>query len=302
MKIVFMGTPDFAVPSLQALIDSGCEVCAAFTQPDKPQGRKQILTAPPVKVLAQEYNIPVYQPNTLKNGKSDDIIKSFEPDFIVVVAYGKLLPKSVLDIPKKACVNVHGSLLPKYRGAAPIQWSVINGDEFAGVTTMLMSEGMDEGDILLSLKTPVGDEETGGELFDRLSDMGASLLLETLENFDKITPRPQNGEEASTAPILNKDMAQIDFIGKTAKENNAFIRGMNPWPVAWFVFEGKRMKVFETEISDKCGEAGKVFSYNGEMYVYCKEGALKLVTIGPENKKQMSGSDYLRGHPLGEDK
>ena len=302
MRIVFMGTPDFALPSLQALIDAGHEVCAVFTQPDKPQGRKQILTAPPVKVLAQEYGIPVYQPNTLKNGKSDDIIRSYEPDFIVVVAYGKILPKAVLEMPKKACVNVHGSLLPKYRGAAPIQWSVINGDEYAGVTTMLMSEGMDEGDILLMLKTPVGEEETGGELFDRLSDMGASLLLETLETFDKIVPTPQNNKEATVAPILNKDMAEIDFVNKTAKENNSFIRGMNPWPVAWFTFEGKRMKVFETEISEKNGEAGKVFAHGGEMYVYCKEGALKLVTIQPENKKQMNGSDYLRGHKIGEDK
>ena len=302
MKIVFMGTPDFALPPLQALIDAGHEICAVFTQPDKPQGRKQILTAPPVKVLAQEYGIPVYQPNTLKNGKSDDIIRSYEPDFIVVVAYGKILPKAVLEMPKKACVNVHGSLLPKYRGAAPIQWSVINGDEYAGVTTMLMSEGMDEGDILLMLKTPVGEEETGGELFDRLSDMGASLLLETLETFDNIVPIPQNSEEATVAPILNKDMAEIDFINKTAKENNSFIRGMNPWPVAWFTFEGKRMKVFETEISDKNGEAGKVFAHGGEMYVYCKEGALKFVTIQPENKKQMNGSDYLRGHKIGEDK
>ena len=302
MKIVFMGTPDFALPSLQALIDAGHEVCAVFTQPDKPQGRKQILTAPPVKVLAQEYGIPVYQPNTLKNGKSDDIIRSYKPDFIVVVAYGKILPKAVLEMPKKACVNVHGSLLPKYRGAAPIQWSVINGDEYAGVTTMLMSEEMDEGDILLMLKTPVGEEETGGELFDRLSDMGASLLLETLETFDNIVPIPQNSEEATVAPILNKDMAEIDFINKTAKENNSFIRGMNPWPVAWFTFEGKRMKVFETEISDKNGEAGEVFAHGGEMYVYCKEGALKLVTIQPENKKQMNGSDYLRGHKIGEDK
>ena len=302
MKIVFMGTPDFALPSLQALIDAGHEVCAVFTQPDKPQGRKQILTAPPVKVLAQEYGIPVYQPNTLKNGKSDDIIRSYEPDFIVVVAYGKILPKAVLEMPKKACVNVHGSLLPKYRGAAPIQWSVINGDEYAGVTTMLMSEGMDEGDILLMLKTPVGEDETGGELFDRLSDMGASLLLETLETFDKIVPTPQNSSEATVAPILNKAMAEIDFINKTAKENNSFIRGMNPWPVAWFTFEGKRMKVFETEILDKNGEPGKVFALGGEMYVYCKVGALKLLTIQPENKKQMNGSDYLRGHKIGEDK
>lgn len=299
MKIIFMGTPDFALPSLQALIDEGHEVCAVFTQTDKPKGRKQILAPTPVKALALEYGIPVYQPNTLRNGKSDDLIKALEPDFIVVVAYGKILPKSILDIPKKACINVHGSLLPKYRGAAPIQWSVINGDEYTGVTTMLMSEGVDEGDILLTCKTKISKEDTGGDLFDRLSDMGASLLLETIEKFDSITPSPQDNSKATFALILDKSMAEIDF-SKTAKENNSFIRGMNPWPVAWFIYEGKRMKVFETQVYDLNGEAGKVFSKDAHMYVYCREGALKLVTIQPENKKQMSGADYLRGHKIGE--
>ncbi len=297
MKIVFMGTPEFAVASLQALIDAGHEVKAVFTQSDKPQGRKQILTPPPVKVLAQEYSIPVYQPRTLRDGSSDALIRACEPDFIVVAAYGKLLPKSVLAIPKKACVNVHGSLLPKYRGAAPIQWSVINGDAKTGVTTMLMAEGMDEGDLLLRLETPIGPEDTAGDLFDRLADLGASLLLETLERFDSIVPQKQDPQEATVAPILRKEMAQIDF-SRCAGSLNPFIRGMNPWPVAWFLYEGKRMKVFETEICEDSGPAGEAFEKDGCLAVYCGEGALILREIQPENGKRMSGEDYLRGHPL----
>lgn len=297
MNVVFMGTPDFAVASLSALIDSGYVVKAVFTQSDKPQGRKQILTPPPVKTLALEHQIPVYQPKTLRDGKSDEILRACEPDFIVVAAYGKLLPKSVLEIPKKACVNVHGSLLPKYRGAAPIQWSVINGDETTGVTTMLMAEGMDEGDILLQYETPIGPEETSGELFDRLSDLGASLLLETLERFDSITPKKQDPTRATVAPILRKEMAKLDF-SRPAKALGAFVRGMNPWPVAWFEYEGRRMKVYEAEVLERNGPAGEAFEQNGCLSIYCGEGALRLCELQAENGKRMSGEDYLRGHPL----
>ena len=176
MRIVFMGTPDFAVPSLQALIDAGHDVCAVYTQPDKPQGRKQILTAPPVKTLALEHNIPVFQPNTLKNEDEQARLRELAPEVIIVVAYGKLLPKAVLDIPPHGCINVHGSLLPRWRGAAPIQWAVIAGDEMAGVTTMQMAEGLDTGDMLLTFETKVGEQETAGELFDRLALAGAELL------------------------------------------------------------------------------------------------------------------------------
>ncbi len=190
MKIVFMGTPDFAVPSLQALLDAGHEVCAVYTQPDKPQGRKQVMTAPPVKELALQRGIPVYQPVTLKNEDEQAKLRALAPEAIIVVAYGKLLPKAVLDIPPRGCINVHGSLLPRWRGAAPIQWSIIAGDQKAGVTTMQMAEGLDTGDMLLTYETEIGARETAGELFDRLAQAGAALLVETLEKLDSIAPPP----------------------------------------------------------------------------------------------------------------
>ena len=203
MRIVFMGTPDFAVPSLQALLDAGHEVAAVYTQPDKPQGRKQILTAPPVKELALAHGIPVFQPDTLKKEEEQARLRELAPEVIIVVAYGKLLPKAVLDIPPRGCINVHGSLLPRWRGAAPIQWAVIAGDEKAGVTTMLMAEGLDTGDMLLTSETPVGARETAGELFDRLAQSGAELLTETLVRLNEITPRPQNDAESCYAHMLD---------------------------------------------------------------------------------------------------
>ena len=217
MRIVFMGTPDFAVPSLQALIDAGHDVCAVYTQPDKPQGRKQILTAPPVKTLALEHDIPVFQPNTLKNEDEQARLRELAPEVIIVVAYGKLLPKAVLDIPPHGCINVHGSLLPRWRGAAPIQWAVIAGDEMAGVTTMQMAEGLDTGDMLLTYETKVGEKETAGELFDRLAQSGAELLIQTLVKLDEITPRPQDEAQSCYAHMLDKQMAVIDW-SKSAHE------------------------------------------------------------------------------------
>ena len=231
MRIVFMGTPDFAVPSLQALIDAGHDVCAVYTQPDKPQGRKQILTAPPVKTLALEHDIPVFQPNTLKNEDEQARLRELAPEVIIVVAYGKLLPKAVLDIPPHGCINVHGSLLPRWRGAAPIQWAVIAGDEMAGVTTMQMAEGLDTGDMLLTYETKVGEKETAGELFDRLAQSGAELLTQTLVKLDEITPRPQDDAQSCYAHMLDKQMAVIDW-SKSAHEIDCLIRGLNPWPIA----------------------------------------------------------------------
>ena len=298
MRIVFMGTPDFAVPSLKALVKAGYEICGVFTQPDKPRGRKQILCAPPVKELAVEMGIPVYQPATLRNGSSDDLIRSMEPDFIVVVAYGKLLPRSVLDIPKKACVNVHGSLLPRYRGAAPIQWSVINGDETAGVTTMLMAEGMDTGDMLLRYETPVGRKETGGELFDRLSQAGAALLIETLEQFDRIVPQAQDETKATKAPMLSKEMAELHFAEKSVRQADCMIRGLNPWPVAWSFIGDRRIKIFEAEPVEMTGPAGTFRNVEGDLIAFCQDGALRLVWIQPENGKRMPGREYLKGHVI----
>lgn len=299
MRIVFMGTPDFAVPSLQALIDAGHDVCAVYTQPDKPQGRKQILTAPPVKTLALEHDIPVFQPNTLKNEDEQARLRELAPEVIIVVAYGKLLPKAVLDIPPHGCINVHGSLLPRWRGAAPIQWAVIAGDEMAGVTTMQMAEGLDTGDMLLTYETKVGEKETAGELFDRLAQSGAELLTQTLVKLDEITPRPQDDAQSCYAHMLDKQMAVIDW-SKSAHEIDCLIRGLNPWPVALTTLSGERLKVFAAEKANGNGEPGTVLEADPKkgLTVACGEGALKLIEIQLVGGKRMKATDFLRGHAI----
>ena len=299
MRIVFMGTPDFAVPSLQALIDAGHDVCAVYTQPDKPQGRKQILTAPPVKTLALEHDIPVFQPNTLKNEDEQARLRELAPEDIIVVAYGKLLPKAVLDIPPHGCINVHGSLLPRWRGAAPIQWAVIAGDEMAGVTTMQMAEGLDTGDMLLTYETKVGEKETAGELFDRLAQSGAELLTQTLVKLDEITPRPQDDAQSCYAHMLDKQIAVIDW-SKSAHEIDCLIRGLNPWPIALTTLSGERLKVFAAEKAAGNGEAGTVLEADPKkgLTVACGEGALKLTEIQLVGGKRMKVNDFLRGHAI----
>lgn len=299
MRIVFMGTPDFAVPSLQALIDAGHDVCAVYTQPDKPQGRKQILTAPPVKTLALEHDIPVFQPNTLKNEDEQARLRELAPEVIIVVAYGKLLPKAVLDIPPHGCINVHGSLLPRWRGAAPIQWAVIAGDEMAGVTTMQMAEGLDTGDMLLTYETKVGEKETAGELFDRLAQSGAELLTQTLVKLDEITPRPQDDAQSCYAHMLDKQMAVIDW-SRSAHEIDCLIRGLNPWPIALTTLSGERLKVFAAEKAAGNGEPGTVLEANPKkgLTVACGEGALKLTEIQLVGGKRMKATDFLRGHVI----
>lgn len=299
MRIVFMGTPDFAVPSLQALIDAGHDVCAVYTQPDKPQGRKQILTAPPVKTLALAHNIPVFQPNTLKNEDEQARLRALTPEVIIVVAYGKLLPKAVLDIPPHGCINVHGSLLPRWRGAAPIQWAVIAGDEKAGVTTMQMAEGLDTGDMLLTYETKVGEKETAGELFDRLAQSGAELLTQTLVKLDEITPRPQDDAQSCYAHMLDKQMAVIDW-SKSAHEIDCLIRGLNPWPIALTTLSGERLKVFAAEKAAGNGEPGTVLEADPKkgLTVACGEGALKLTEIQLVGGKRMKATDFLRGHAI----
>ena len=299
MRIVFMGTPDFAVPSLQALIDAGHDVCAVYTQPDKPQGRKQILTAPPVKTLALEHDIPVFQPNTLKNEDEQARLRELAPEVIIVVAYGKLLPKAVLDIPPHGCINVHGSLLPRWRGAAPIQWAVIAGDEMAGVTTMQMAEGLDTGDMLLTYETKVGEKETAGELFDRLAQSGAELLTQTLVKLDEITPRPQDDAQSCYAHMLDKPIAVIDW-SKSAHEIDCLIRGLNPWPIALTTLSGERLKVFAAEKAAGNGEAGTVLEADPKkgLTVACGEGALKLTEIQLVGGKRMKVNDFLRGHAI----
>ena len=299
MRIVFMGTPDFAVPSLQALIDAGHDVCAVYTQPDKPQGRKQILTAPPVKTLALEHDIPVFQPNTLKNEDEQARLRELAPEVIIVVAYGKLLPKAVLDIPPHGCINVHGSLLPRWRGAAPIQWAVIAGDEMAGVTTMQMAEGLDTGDMLLTYETKVGEKETAGELFDRLAQSGAELLIQTLVKLDEITPRPQDDAQSCYAHMLDKQMAVIDW-SKSAHEIDCLIRGLNPWPIALTALSGERLKVFAAEKANGRGEPGTVLEADPKkgLTVACGEGALGLTEIQLVGGKRMKATDFLRGHAI----
>ena len=299
MRIVFMGTPDFAVPSLQALIDAGHDVCAVYTQPDKPQGRKQILTAPPVKTLALEHDIPVFQPNTLKNEDEQARLRELAPEVIIVVAYGKLLPKAVLAIPPHGCINVHGSLLPRWRGAAPIQWAVIAGDEMAGVTTMQMAEGLDTGDMLLTYETKVGEKETAGELFDRLAQSGAELLTQTLVKLDEIEPRPQDDAQSCYAHMLDKQMAVIDW-SKSAHEIDCLIRGLNPWPIALTTLSGERLKVFAAEKAAGNGEPGTVLEADPKkgLTVACGEGALGLTEIQLVGGKRMKATDFLRGHAI----
>lgn len=299
MRIVFMGTPDFAVPSLQALLDAGHEVCAVYTQPDKPQGRKQILTAPPVKILAQQQGIPVYQPQTLKDETEQARLRALAPEAIIVVAYGKLLPKAVLDIPPRGCINVHGSLLPRWRGAAPIQWAVIAGDEKAGVTTMQMAEGLDTGDMLLTYETAVGARETAGELFDRLAQAGANLLVETLEKLDRITPRPQDDSQSCYAHMLDKAMAVIDWT-KSAREIDCLVRGLNPWPVALTTLAGARLKIYAAEPAEGSGKPGEVLESEPKkgLVVACGAGALALHEVQLVGGKRMQSADFLRGHAV----
>lgn len=298
-----MGTPDFAVPTLQAIYDAGHEVLAVFTQPDKPKGRGYKLTPPPIKVCAMEHNTTVYQPKSLKKGdeapKFQQIIKDLSPDFIVVVAYGKILPKEVLEVPKFACVNVHASLLPKYRGAGPIQWSVLNGEKETGVTTMLMAEGLDTGDMLLKSSTEIGVNETASQLHDRLSEMGAKLLIETIEKFDKIVPQKQDDSLFCYAPMLTKEMCHIDF-SKSAQEIHNQIRGLSDWPCATAMLNGKKIKIYKSEIISQDNivtPVGKVVD-NKEFAVACGKGIIKFNEIQAEGSKRMSVSDYLRGKPL----
>lgn len=301
--VVFMGTPDFAVPALKALIDSDeYAVKLVVSQPDRPQGRKQILTPSPVKQIALQYDVDIYQPSSLRNDDSVNLISSYSPDFIVVAAYGNILPKSILDIPRYGCVNLHGSLLPKYRGAAPIQWSVINGDEITGVTTMLMNEGLDTGDILLKETKLIGENETAGEVFDALAQMCPSLLLKTLKGLvdNSIVPVAQNNDEASYVSVLNKEMAEIDW-NKDALCIHNLIRGLNPWPVAKTSYNGKMLKIFESSLlstsSDKT--AGSVLIKNGEFSVVCGDcKLLKISEVQLEGSKRMSIADFLRGHSI----
>ena len=295
MKIVFMGTPDFAVPCLQALLDHPYEVVGVFTQLDKPKGRGYQLTPPPVKELAVSKGIPVSQPTTLRDGTALEQLKIWKPDLIVVVAYGKFLPKEILELPRLGCINVHASLLPKYRGAGPIQWAILNGETVTGVTTMYMAEGMDTGDMLERASLEIGPDETADELHDRLSVLGAKLLLSTVDKAEKGTLQPEKQDDslASYAPMLTKDLSHIDFSQPAQKIHNQ-IRGLSSWPAAYTSYQGKRLKVYKSRLLDGSGEPGLLMDPK-RMIVACGEGAIELVEVQYEGSRKMSGEEFLRG-------
>lgn len=299
MKIVFMGTPDFAVPCLQRLLQDGHQLAAVYTQPDKPKGRGFAVTPPPIKVLAEENNIPVYQPKKLRDGTVLAQLTQLAPDLMVVVAYGRILPKEILEVPTLGCINIHGSLLPKYRGAAPIQWTVLNGDETGGVTAMYMAEGMDTGDIILTMETPIDPEETSGELHQRLAPIGAECLSQTVRLIaaGTATRTPQDNALATTAPMLDKTMGVLDFT-KPAKKLHNLIRGLAPWPGACIITPaGKLLKLHQCRVVAGSGSPRKILSAN-HLVVACGVDALELLVVQPEGKGKMSGSDYLRGARL----
>ncbi|MBQ8537003.1 MAG: methionyl-tRNA formyltransferase [Clostridia bacterium] len=302
MRIVFMGTPDFAVPSLQALIDSDHEVVGVFTQPDRPKGRGNKLTPSPVKVLAQAHNIPVYQPLKIRKDGLEDLI-ALKPDLCVTAAFGQILSQSILDVPVKGTVNVHASLLPKHRGSSPIVWGLVMGDTTFGITTMLTDKGIDTGMMLLKRELTAEPLETAGELTQRLAKLGAELLTETLEKFDTLTPIPQDESEATYEPMLKKEMGLMDFT-KSAHELACLVKGLNPWPGCYTPFEEGMLKVWlAREAEGKQGAApGEIILADPKkgLFIQTGEGALEILTLQAPGKKQMNAKDFLRGHPLKE--
>lgn len=303
MRVVFMGTPDFAEASLRKLIEEGFDVVGVFTQPDKARGRGMDLSFSPVKTLALANHIPVYQPEKLRDGKALTILKELQPDILAVVAYGRILPDDILTLPKYGAVNVHASLLPRYRGAAPIQWAVINGDKISGVSTMYLAHEMDSGDLIYTEETAIGEKETSGELFERLKDMGAELLVRTLRDIEAgSAPRtPQEQDGVSFAPMLDKSMSPIDF-DRPPRAVMKQIFGLQPWPVATMVLGGVTLRVFDADYSDH-----KTDQIPGSILCAGKDG-IEIACAGGESilirevqapgKKRMSAADYLRGHPL----
>ena len=314
MKIIFMGTPDFAKESLQKLYLSGHEILAVVTNQDKPKGRGMKLLAAPVKEFALENNLKIFQPEKIKNNQEFiEEIKKLNPDVICVVAYGKILPKEILDIPKFGCINVHASLLPKYRGAAPIQWAVLNGDKVTGVTTMYMDVGMDTGDMILKEEVKIGENETTGELWERLSKIGADLLVKTLEQIQNGTAtREKQGNDFTIAPMLNKEMAKINWDKQTAKEIKDLVRGLNPIMGAYAFLNDKKIKFWKVEVANSTNiivdtsidiiKNGTIILVNPKdgLYVKAKDGILKIIEIQAENAKRMPVQDFLRGNNIRE--
>lgn len=307
MRLIFMGTPDFAVGTLEALLAAGHEVALVVTQPDKPKGRGKALQFSPVKEAALSRQIPVYQPRRVRDAESVAYLSSFAPDLIVVVAFGQILPKEVLDLPKHCCVNVHASLLPKYRGAAPIQWAILNGEDTTGVTTMRMDEGMDTGDIILTEEVPLLPDETGGSLFGRLAEVGAKLCVRTLSAIEdgSATFTPQEHGLATYTTMIKKEMGRLDF-GRSAIELERLIRGLNPWPSAYTRYGDKTLKVWKAGVeaqgsrrSDEEMPPGTVVcAEKGKLLVQTGEGLLSLLEVQLEGKKRMDIGAFLRGNPV----
>lgn len=313
MNIVFMGTPDFAEESLKSIYEAGHRILGVVTNPDKPKGRGMKNAQSPVKEYAISKNIPVYQPLKVKNNlEFIDEIKNLNPDVICVVAYGKILPKEILDIPKLGCINVHASLLPKYRGAAPIQWAVLNGDKVTGVTTMYMDIGMDTGDMILKEEVQIGENETTGELWDRLSVIGGNLLVKTLSQIEEGTaPRIPQGEDFSIAPMLNKEMSKIDWENNTAIQIKNLVRGLNPIMGANSMLNGKKIKFWKVEKIDEENSFLNINDLKNKipgtvllsdckkgLYIKAKEGIISVLEIQGENAKRMNVGDFLRGNKI----
>lgn len=303
MKIAFLGTPDFALPSLKMLYERGDDI-VVFTQPDKPVGRKAIMTAPPVKKLALEYGLDVFQFDKIRSEEGLAALKDADPELMVTAAFGQILSKENLSVPRYGCINVHGSLLPKYRGAAPIQWAVINGEEKTGVTTMLTDIGLDTGDILLERETEIGKDETAGELFDRLAEMGAELLKETIEKLERneLEPKKQNDAEATKCSMIKKEHGHIDF-SKSEKAIHDLVRGMNPWPCAYAMLEGEAVKIWRTrriptkKTGSKAGSILCADKQNG-LIVKCGDGDIEILELQFPGLKRMSAQAAMLGHEL----
>ncbi len=301
MKVVFMGTPEFSVPCLERLVSDGHEVMAVYTQPDKPKGRGHHMMPPPVKECAMKYDIPVYQPLKLRQSGAKDELTRMNPDIIIVVAYGQILPKDILDIPRYGCVNIHASLLPKYRGAAPIQWCVLDGEEKSGVTSMQMDVGLDTGDMLLKDETPIGENETAGELHDKLSIMGAEVMSKTMALIEKgeINPQKQDDSLSNYAPMLTKELCPIDW-NLTASQVHNKVRGLYPWPGATSFCGDRLFKIHKTVIVNNTGgKPGEIIESSKRLVVSCGDGnGVEIVTLQAQGKKAMAAADFLRGNPI----
>ncbi len=300
MRVVFMGTPDIAATCLKKILADGFEVVGVYTQPDRPKGRGMKLVASPVKEVAVENGIPVFQPENFKDPETVARLQALEPDVCAVVAYGQILPQAVLDVPKRGCINIHASILPAYRGSAPYQWAVLDGLKKTGVTAMYLCRKMDAGDIIDVSETAIGPDETAGELLDRLAVLGADLLSKTLGRFatGKVEAVPQDEALVSYAPMLDKSMCPIDWT-KSAQQVHDHVRGLHPWPVATTELGGKRFKIHATAIVEGSGEPGKILGLTKTgLKIACGEGAVEIRSLQAEGGKRMAAPDYFRGHPL----